>query len=173
VPESDAAGRFHGCLSGVDNTICMRACSLYPAKREGYREICNELLNQVVYCCNVSCIALWASHIYSHRGIRRIRNVFIIVITGIWRIRNAFIIIIIMRADPFVLTYFRYPFHPCLTAAAREKSRSFCPKCKWQVTANDTCIPRTWLLHEVTWGMVVGCTQNASRRQQFHVAPAV
>ena len=27
-------------------------------------------------------------------------------------------------------------------------------------------------LHEVTWCMVV-CTQNAPRRQQFHVAPAI
>ena len=27
-------------------------------------------------------------------------------------------------------------------------------------------------LHEVTWSMVVWCTQNAPRRQQFHVAPA-
>ena len=28
-------------------------------------------------------------------------------------------------------------------------------------------------LHEVTWCMVVWCTQNAPRRQQFHVAPAM
>ena len=28
-------------------------------------------------------------------------------------------------------------------------------------------------LHEVTWCMVVLCTQEAPRRQQFHVAPAV
>ena len=27
--------------------------------------------------------------------------------------------------------------------------------------------------HEVTWCMVVWCTQNAPRRQQFHVAPAI
>ena len=31
-------------------------------------------------CCNVSCIALWAWHMYSHSGIRRIRNAFIIII---------------------------------------------------------------------------------------------
>ena len=43
VPESDARS-VHGCLSGVDNTICMRAYSLYPAMREGYREIFNALL---------------------------------------------------------------------------------------------------------------------------------
>ena len=28
-------------------------------------------------------------------------------------------------------------------------------------------------LHELTWCMVVWCTQNAPRRQQFHVAPAM
>ena len=28
-------------------------------------------------------------------------------------------------------------------------------------------------LHEVTWCMVVWCTQNTPRWQQFHVAPAM
>ena len=28
-------------------------------------------------------------------------------------------------------------------------------------------------LHEVAWCMVVWCTQNSTRRQQFHVAPAM
>ena len=32
-----------------------------------------------MYCCNVSCITLWASHMYSRRGIQHIRNAFIIV----------------------------------------------------------------------------------------------
>ena len=43
-----------------------------------------------MYCCNVSgiicVIALWASHMYSHRGI--------------WQIRNAFIMIIIIQNPP-------------------------------------------------------------------------
>ena len=30
---------------------------------------------------------------------------------------------------------FRYPFHPHVTAVARKRSRSFCQKCRWQVTA--------------------------------------
>ena len=30
---------------------------------------------------------------------------------------------------------FRYPFHPRVTTVARKKSRSFCQKCRWQVTA--------------------------------------
>ena len=32
-------------------------------------------------------------------------------------------------------SYFRYPFHPRVTTVARKKSRSFCQKCRWQVTA--------------------------------------
>ena len=30
---------------------------------------------------------------------------------------------------------FRYPFHPSVTAVARKRPRSFCQKCRWQVTA--------------------------------------
>ena len=30
---------------------------------------------------------------------------------------------------------FWYPFHPCVTAGAHKSSRSFCQKCRWQVTA--------------------------------------
>ena len=30
---------------------------------------------------------------------------------------------------------FRYPFHSRVTTVARKKSRSFCQKCRWQVTA--------------------------------------
>ena len=30
---------------------------------------------------------------------------------------------------------FRYPFHPRVTAVARKRPRSFCQKCRWQVTS--------------------------------------
>ena len=40
---------------------------------------------------------------------------------------------------------FRYPFHPRVTAVARKRSRSFCQKCRWQVTAKHTCILPMWL----------------------------
>ena len=33
-----------------------------------------------------------------------------------------------------VLTLIRCPFHPCVTAVARKRPRSFCQKCWWQVT---------------------------------------
>ena len=32
-----------------------------------------------MYCCNVLCIALWVSHMYNHKGIRRITNAFIAI----------------------------------------------------------------------------------------------
>ena len=54
-----------------------------------------------------------------------------------------------------------YPFHPRGTAVARKRSRSFCQKCRWQVTAKHAYTLRRYVaLHEVTWCMVVWCTQN-------------
>ena len=40
---------------------------------------------------------------------------------------------------------FRYPFHPRVTAAARKRSRSFCQKRRWQVTAKHTYTLSMWL----------------------------
>ena len=40
---------------------------------------------------------------------------------------------------------FRYPFHPRVTAAARKRSRSFCQKCRWKVTAKHAYTLRMWL----------------------------
>ena len=50
---------------------------------------------------------------------------------------------------------FRYLFHPRATAVARKRPRSFCQKRGWQVTAEHAYTLRMWLLHEVTWCMVV------------------
>ena len=33
----------------------------------------------------------------------------------------------------------RYLFHPYVTTVARKRSRSFCQKCRWQVTAKQSC----------------------------------
>ena len=49
-----------------EGSECVYTCACVD---EGGIEICNTLLNYVVYCCNVSWQALWASHMYSHRGI--------------------------------------------------------------------------------------------------------
>ena len=40
---------------------------------------------------------------------------------------------------------FWYPFHPCLTAVAHKRSRSFCRKCRWQIAANHACTLHVWL----------------------------
>ena len=40
---------------------------------------------------------------------------------------------------------FRYPFHPRVTAVARERSQSFCQKRRWQVTAKHACTLHMWL----------------------------
>ena len=40
---------------------------------------------------------------------------------------------------------FRYPFHACITGVARKRPRSFCQKCRWQVTAKHAYTLRMWL----------------------------
>ena len=40
---------------------------------------------------------------------------------------------------------FRYHFHPRVTAVTRKRSRSFCQKCRWQVTAKHAYTLRMWL----------------------------
>ena len=46
------------------------------------------------------------------------------------------------RVDFLCWLLFRYPFHPCVT---RKRSRSFCQKCRWQVTAKHAYTLRMWL----------------------------
>ena len=40
----------------------------------------------------------------------------------------------LLRSQLCVLTLIRCPFHPCVAAVARKRLRSFCQKCRWQVT---------------------------------------
>ena len=49
------------------------------------------------------------------------------------------------RVDFLCWLWCRYPFHPRVTAVARKRSRSFCQKCRWQVTAKDAYTLRMWL----------------------------
>ena len=76
------------------------------------------------------------------------------------------------RVDSLCWLLFRYPFHPRVTTVARKRSRSFCQKCRWQVTLNT----HTPYVCGFAWSdMVHGCmvyTALAPRWQQFHVAPA-
>ena len=72
---------------------------------------------------------------------------------------------------------FRYPFHPCVTAVARKRPRSFCQKRRWQVTAKDTHTP---YVCGFAWSDTVhGCMVYTERAeidslwQQILVAPAM
>ena len=49
------------------------------------------------------------------------------------------------RVDLLYWLLFRYPFHPRVTAVTRKKSRPFCQKCRWQVTAKHAYTFRMWL----------------------------
>ena len=52
---------------------------------------------------------------------------------------------------------FRYPFHPRVTAVARKTSRSFCQKCRWQVTAKYAYTLRMWILLNRASALVTTC----------------
>ena len=64
------------------------------------------------------------------------------------------------RVDFLCWLLFRYPFQPRVTAVARKRSRSFCQKCRWQVTAKHAYTLHMWLC--MKW-LVVWCTQNLRR----------
>ena len=53
-----------------------------------------------------------------------------------------------------VLTLIRCPFHPRVTAVARKRPRSFCQKCRWQVTPKTLLRPS---LNEVGLGWLCRC----------------
>ena len=49
------------------------------------------------------------------------------------------------RVDYLCWLLFRFPFHPRVTAVARKRSRSFCQRCRWQVTVKHAYTLRMWL----------------------------
>ena len=61
------------------------------------------------------------------------------------------------RVDFLCWLLFRYPFHPPVTAVARKKSRSFCQKCRWQVTAKHAYTLRMWILLNRASALVTTC----------------
>ena len=46
----------------------------------------------------------------------------------------------LLQSQLCVLTLVRCPFHPHVTPVTRKRPRSFCPKCRWQVTSIHTYI---------------------------------
>ena len=73
------------------------------------------------------------------------------------------------------LLLFRYPFHPHVTAVARKRSRSFCQKCRWQVTAKHTYTLPMWLWMKWHCNLVNGWMvyTELAETAAFHVAPAI
>ena len=61
------------------------------------------------------------------------------------------------RVDFLCWLLFRYPFHPRVTTVARKKSRSFCQKCRWQVTAKHAYTLRMWILLNRALALVTTC----------------
>ena len=61
---------------------------------------------------------------------------------------------------------FRYPFHPSVTAIACKRSRSFCQKCRWQVTAKHAYTLCMWLFMKWHGAWLYGvhrtCTEMAA-----------
>ena len=53
--------------------------------------------------------------------------------------------ILFSRVNFLCWLLFWYPFHPRVTAVARKRPRSFCQKCRRQVTAKYACTLRIWL----------------------------
>ena len=62
-----------------------------------------------------------------------------------------------------VLTLISVSVPPRVTAVARGRSRSFCQKCRWQVTAKTHRHLTYVVLYEETWCMVIWCTHNLRR----------
>ena len=65
---------------------------------------------------------------------------------------------------------FWYLFHPYVSAVARKRSRSFCQKCRWQVTAKHAYTLPMWLWMKWHWNLVHGWmvyTELVPKRQHF------
>ena len=70
------------------------------------------------------------------------------------------------KVDFLCWPLFRYPFHLRVTAVACKRSRSFCQKCRWQVTAKHAFTLRMWLCMKWQWAWLYGvhrtCDQTAA-----------
>ena len=54
-------------------------------------------------------------------------------------------------------SYFGIRSTPGVTTVARKKSRSFCQKCRWQVTAKHAYTLRMWILLNRASALVTTC----------------
>ena len=65
--------------------------------------------------------------------------------------------IFFFRVDFLCWLLFWYPFHPRVTTVARKRPRSFCQKCRWQVTSKHAYTLRMWLLLNQASALVTTC----------------
>ena len=70
----------------------------------------------------------------------------------------------------FLFSLFQYLFHPRVTAVARKRPRSFCQKCRQQVTAKHTCTLCMWLCMKWhgTWLYGVHKTRQGGSSFMWH-----
>ena len=61
-----------------------------------------------------------------------------------------------------VLTLTRCPFHPRVTEVARKRPRSFCQKCRWQVTPKHACTLDPTKSEWTDYAAVQACCENLS-----------
>ena len=80
----------------------------------------------------------------------------------------------LLHGQLYVLLFW-YLSCPHDTTTALKRSQSFCQKCRLQLSMSATApyVSGLFAWSEVTWCMVVWCTQNVPRLQQFHVAPVM
>ena len=129
-------------------------CWLYPCPDIFYNQIPCELYKRSfgwdykrgpLYTCMGAGIAQWLE--------RRTRDWKVAGSNPSWNGGRIFF----SRVDFLCWLLFRYPFHPRVTAVARKKSRSFCQKCRWQVTAKHAYTLRMWLLLNRASALVTTC----------------
>ena len=71
------------------------------------------------------------------------------------------------RVDFLCWLLFWYPFHPHVTTVAHKRSRSFCQKCRWQVTAKHAYTLRMWLCMKSHGAWLYGVHSTAVPRRLF------
>ena len=169
-------------------TACLLLCSFNPetiCPKEGgggATELCNSLTLFTWSCHNEN----WAWG--CHKGIKNsvIRKYFywgagiaqwLECQTWGWKVTGSSLCrssrrIFLLQSQLLCWLLFQYMFFSCVTTVAckTKRSRLFCRKCRWQVTAKHACT----LQCGFAWSdVVVWCTQNVPRWQQFLVASAV
>ena len=73
----------------------------------------------------------------------------------------------LLQSQLCVLALIRCPFHPHVTAVARERPRSFCQKCRWQVTHEHAYTLDPWKSEWADYAAVQAKCENLSLYQEM------